>query len=335
MSNHTQCLKVSGTPYLYQDVETGEYHGYFRRCKVNYHTCFETRDKPTALRSLNGWLSTVMSLSPFAGDITLREVANEYLAMRSAARPNSYATEVALVRSLLRQCPWDEGADRKFAKITAACCNVWFNGGCPNGGLVCTGTSRRDTIGRPFSPATFNRALSTAMRIFAFGVDRRYALTNAMALTKIPRKVVRVQRVPPTVYEWEAIVSYVRANTRNPRAEECADLIELAGTCSSLSGMTLAQLTWGAIDWENRLFLLRGRSMALPINPLAFEVLDRLRAKAERQGGSGTASATPIFRCRRHAAALKSACKALALYPYSLCDIRRMAVESASRATAN
>jgi integrase len=135
------------------------------------------------------------------------------------------------------------------------------------------------------------------------------------------KKPQKPQRFVPTLDQFHAIVTDIRAQKFNADAEDSADFIEFIGL-AGLGQAEVSSLTWGDVDWtKQEITVKRHKTQArfqIPIYPHLIPFLERLQ---QRQTPPIPAT-EKLFKIKDGKKALAGACARLQLRNFTQRNIR-------------
>lgn len=296
-------VKIPNVVGLYRQLPSGRYYGQKKVRGKRHEVSLRTEDRKIAERRLKEWVASLDRGNAELERRTLRESLQKFFASRKGKSPSTLYAERCMIKRFERT--WPYGLDIEVRSILPSNLDEWL--------------AKRE---RSVKNTTYNRDAGFLKQLFAIAVKDGIILESPFdkVTTRWKKPQTPVRRVP-TIEQFEAIVSYVRAQRFTDHANDSADFIAFLG----LAGVGQAEasaLTWGDIDWElGRISFRRQKTDTRFYTPI-YEHLRPLLLDLQAKAGNPSPN-TRVLKIKDAKKALARACTVLGLPHYSQRNIRQ------------
>ena len=290
---------------LYRNPSSGTYFARVKLRGKEIKQTLETKHLPTARRKLKDFKRDIEKLDLAAGKITLKELTEKFEKTIQHFAPDTISNKVRVLNRV--RDTWPDGADRLIGKIKPS--------------------EAAEFLSRYHGVAGYNQALETIRAMFGMAeVDGMIARSPLAGMKQ--RRREKPIRLTPSLEDFRAIVSSIRAQIYADTAGESADFIEFLGL-AGLGQAEASALSWANVNLERgQLLTFRQKTktgFAVPIFPQLRPLLEKRMALA----GGNSSPDNKVFKVLDAKKALASACERLGLPKYSSRSLRRMFITTA------
>ena len=293
---------------LYRYSSNGVYYARFKADGKEIRRSLETTDRDLARRKLAEEKEKERQIDRSQGKLTLRELCDQWLKTIQHSKPKTLEQKSYIAARI--KTHWPTGSLFQVAKIKPSDCDLWL--------ASCAQKSRNG-----FSASSRNAHVQILKEVFALALRDRIIFESPAAHLKYNKRQKPI-RLTPTLEQFKAIISDVRAQVFNADAQDSADFLEFLG----LAGLGQAEarsLTRADVDLDaGRIITFRHKTstgFAVPIFPQLRPLLERLC--------EGKAASDKIFKIADAKHALTNACRRLRLPPFNQRSLRRMFITRA------
>ncbi len=291
---------------LYRNTSSHVYTAHFRINGQVVKESLKTTDHALAKRKLADLKSERENLDPKAGKQTLREITERHLRLQGTLSKSSITKKNGIAKTIFDN--WPGGCDRPALEIKKSEVEEWL--------LLHT---------KDFRNSTRNEWL-----FFIKGAFKRAAEDGVIAKSPAegipPSARQAIERLTPTVEEYQAIVDSIRATKENRRHELSAEFVEFMGLSGLGNGEVAALVVRDVKMARKQIWVRRQKTdtgFHIPIFPRLMPLVERLMARNEN---NRDAKLLEISEAKH---AINSACRRLGYPNYTQRSFRRMFITDA------
>jgi integrase len=295
--------KIPNFPGLYRHSINRTYYAIKKVGGKRKEHSLDTTDRKVAERRFKDWVASLDKIDTEAEKTTLGQLLEKFERTRQGMAAKTKRTERWILRML--RADWPHGLDIQVSRIRPSMIDEWLAKHEPR-----------------WKNSSYDRVALFLKQLFDLAVnDRIIAESPFYRVQKGWKRPEKPNRIVPTDEQFHAIVENIRAEKRNPTAEQSANFIEFIGL-AGLGQAEVASLKWGDVDWgQGQIAVRRHKTKALffpPIYPDLRPFLQNLYAKYPSPPNPDIR----IFGIQDARKALGNACKRLGYPAFSQRSIR-------------
>lgn len=291
---------------LYRYRPSGVYYARVKSGGKEIRRSLKTKDRQVAKSNLADLRGELGNVDLTVGRISLSELCVRFLKTIQHQKPKTIECKELVVKRMKNR--WPGGSSRQIRDIKPSEVQEFLS-----------------TEGSRGSKSLYNQHISVVRAIFTMAVsDRLLSSSPALGVKQVRRD--KPIRKTPSVEEFHAIISDVRAQFYNADSADSADFLELLGL-AGLGQAEASSLTWGDVDWKRQQITTfrhkTSKGFVVPIYPQLRPLLERLR------GNHPPPADQRVLKINDAKKALAGACRRLGFAKYSQRSLRRLFITRA------